>query len=362
MSQEAVMVQEALAPDAAMQALATELGQHHLRVHQPDDPPLMTAEPRSTVQPYVWRWETLARMVGRVSEVVPLERGGDRRTLRLVNPGLPYGATHTLWASIQTILPGEVATAHRHSVSAFRFIIEGAGASTTVDGVRYPMETGDLLLTPGWAWHDHRHDGTAPMVWLDGLDIPLARALHAVFFEPYGADQQPASRPDAESLYQYGAAGLRPVGAPPGSRASPLAVYKWDRTLAALEGMAATGPHDPYDDVAFEFRDPLSGRPALPTIGLGIQLLRPSVHTRAHRHTSSTVYHVVRGAGTTIIDGTAHDWGERDFLVVPPWAWHEHVNRSASQPAILFQMNDQPAMQALDLFREQSHPGATGQQ
>jgi gentisate 1,2-dioxygenase len=191
------------------------------------------------------------------------------------------------------------------------------------------------------------------MVWLDGLDIPLARALHAVFFQPYPADQQQSSRPDDESLYQYGAAGLRPVGAPHGGRASALAVYKWDRTVAALKGLAATGPYDPYDDVAFEYRDPATGVPALPTIGLGIQMLRPGVRTRAHRHTSSTVYHVVRGAGTTLVNGTAYDWGERDFFVVPPWAWHEHVNRSASEPAILFQMNDQPTMRALDLYREE---------
>ncbi|HZS01709.1 MAG TPA: cupin domain-containing protein [Chloroflexota bacterium] len=355
------MAQETLSIDAAMRALAQELATHHLRVHQPDDPPLMTAEPQSTVQPHLWRWPTLERMIGRVSEVVPLERGGERRTLRLVNPGLPYGATHTLWASIQCILPGEVATAHRHSVSAFRFIIDGAGASTTVDGARYPMERGDLLLTPGWAWHDHRHDGTAPMVWLDGLDIPLVRALHAVFFQPYSADQQVPTRPEAESLAHFGAAGLRPVGVRDDGQPSALAVYKWPRTLAALEALAATGPYDPHDDVAFEYRDPLTGRPALPTIGLGIQMLRPGVHTLAHRHTSSTVYHVVRGEGATIIDGTAYSWSERDFLVVPPWAWHEHLNHSSSQPAILFQMNDQPTMQALGLFQEQAQGTSAGQ-
>ena len=354
------MAQNTLTVDTATQALAAELGQHHLRVHQPDDPPLMTAEPQSAVQAYLWRWDTVTRMIGRVSEVVPLERGGERRTLRLVNPGLPYGATHTLWASIQCILPGEVATAHRHSVSAFRFIIDGAGASTTVNGARYPMETGDLLLTPGWAWHDHRHDGSGPMVWLDGLDIPLARALHAVFFQPYTADQQVSSRPEAESLAQFGAAGLRPVGVSHAGRPSALAVYKWDRTLAALQALAAAGPYDPCDDVAFQYRDPVTGRPALPTIGLGIQMLRPGVHTAAHRHTSSTVYHVVRGEGMTMVDGTAYDWGERDFLVVPPWAWHEHINRSAREPAILFQMNDEPTMRALDLYREEGRAGEAG--
>jgi gentisate 1,2-dioxygenase len=356
------MVQEAAVLDPTMQALAAELGQHHLRVHQPGDPPLMTAEPVSTVQPHVWRWATIARMIQRVGEVVPLERGGDRRTLRLVNPGLPYGATHTLWAAIQCILPGEVATAHRHSVTAFRFIIEGAGASTTVDGERYPMEAGDVLLTPAWAWHDHQHTGTGPMVWLDGLDIPLVRALHAVFFQPYTADQQPVNACPDGALRRFGGApGLRPLGAGPAGRPSPLPVYKWARTWEALQALAGTEP-DPFDDVALEYQNPLTGGPALPTIGLAIQMLRPGVHTRAHRHTSSTVYHVVRGAGATIINGQRFDWGERDFLVVPPWAWHEHVNASAREVAVLFQMNDMPTMRALDLYREEAYGPNEGRQ
>ena len=181
-----------------------------------------------------------------------------------------------------------------------------------------------------------------------------------MFFQPYTADQQVSLRPENESLAQFGTAGLRPIGVPHGGPPSALAVYKWDRTLAALEALAATGPHDPYDDVAFEYCDPLTGRPALPTIGLGIQMLRPGVDTAAHRHTSSTVYHVVRGEGTTIVNGTPHRWGARDFLVVPPWAWHEHVNASAQQPAIVFQMNDQPTMRALDLYREEGRADVIG--
>jgi gentisate 1,2-dioxygenase len=355
------MVQEAVDFDVAVQALNAELGEHHLRVHQPGDPPLMTREPTSTVLPHRWRWETIAQMTRRISEVVPLERGGDRRTLRLVNPGLPYGVTHTLWAAIQTILPGEVATCHRHSVSAFRYIVDGRQASTTVDGERYPMKTGDVLLTPAWSWHDHQHTGTEPMSWLDGLDIPLVRAMHAVFFEPYLTDQQPVNAVPDAALRRFGGPGMRPVGAVPAGRASALPVFKWARTLETLRGLVGTEP-DPYDDVAIEYQNPLTGAPALPTIGLGMQLLRPGVHTRAHRHTTSTVYHVVRGAGATIVNGTRYDWGARDFLVVPPWAWHEHLNASAREEAILFHMDDAPAMHALDLYRAEGYAPNDGRQ
>jgi len=130
-------------------------------------------------------------------------------------------------------------------------------------------------------------------------------------------------------------------------------VFKHARTRRRLDELAADDG-DPFDDVALEFRNPLSGGAALPTIGLGMQMLRPGVQTRAHRHTSSALYHVVNGSGTTIIDGEPFSWEVRDFLVVPPWAWHQHRNPSRTEPAVLFQMNDVPVMKALGLYREEA--------
>ena len=74
-------------------------------------------------------------------------------------------------------MPGEVAPAHRHSQSALRFIIEGHGAYTAVEGERTMMEPGDFVITPSWTWHDHGNDTDQPMVWLDGLDMPIVRAV-----------------------------------------------------------------------------------------------------------------------------------------------------------------------------------------
>lgn len=336
--------------------LATELQRYHLRVRQEGDPPLMTREPTTTVQPHVWRWRDVYELGKRVAETVSLEPGDDRRTLRLVNPGLPYGATHTLWAAVQEVLPGEVATAHRHTASAIRFIIQGQGAATTVQGEHYPMRIGDVLLTPSWTWHDHENTGSEPMLWLDGLDIPLVRALHAVFFEPYRAPKQPLAEWPENSFRRYSAGSLRPLrAAQPAWNASPLLVYPWQRTLESLEALAGTEP-DPFDDVALEYQNPLTGGSAMPTIGLAMQMLRPGVETRPHRHTSSSVHHVVRGEGATIIDNTRYDWSERDFFVVPPWTWHAHVNASSHAPAIIFQFNDLPVMHALGLYREEPLP------
>ncbi|HUN97642.1 MAG TPA: cupin domain-containing protein, partial [Bradyrhizobium sp.] len=184
------MAAEAMSDAKQRQELAEELAQYGVRVAQPDDAPLFTREPKSSMQPYHWKAADLARLLEKIGGSLKLEQGGQRRTLRLTNPGLPYGTTPTFWASIQYILPGEVASAHRHAATALRFIMQGSGADTIVGGEQYIINEGDLVLTPSWTWHDHEHRGSKPMVWLDVLDISLVRALHATFFEPSDAPRQ----------------------------------------------------------------------------------------------------------------------------------------------------------------------------
>jgi gentisate 1,2-dioxygenase len=344
---------EALMTDAGERAaLADELAAFNTRVAQPNDPPLFTKDPSSTMKACHWKAADISNLLDKIGAKLKLEAGGQRRTLRLTNPGLPYGTTPTFWVSIQYILPGEVATAHRHAASALRFIMQGKGADTTVDGEQYVINEGDLVLTPNWTWHDHEHKGDEPMVWIDVLDISLVRSLHATFFE--GAEkprQSVASTPD-RSFREYGSGIMRPIHRPTPGKASPLLAYPKERAEEAL-WQAAGLEGDPYDDVILEYQNPLTGEPALPTIGTRLQMLRPSSHTKAHRHTGSVVYYVVRGEGATIIDGQRFDWGTGDFLALPPWAVHEHLNRSATDEAVLFQVNDIPALEKLGLYREQ---------
>ncbi|MDP3136803.1 MAG: cupin domain-containing protein, partial [Burkholderiaceae bacterium] len=169
--------------EGARRALKEKLLKFNCRVHQPDEPPLFTREPNSVVQTVHWRWRDLEPLLEELGRQLSLEPGGNRRTLRLSNPGLPFGTTNTFWGSIQVILPGEVASNHRHTASAFRFIMKGGGATTTVNGERYPMNEGDLVLTPSMMWHDHEYKGDTPMIWLDVLDISMTRSMSAVFFE-----------------------------------------------------------------------------------------------------------------------------------------------------------------------------------
>jgi gentisate 1,2-dioxygenase len=339
----------------ARRLLKADLAKFNCRVHQPDDPPVFTSEPRPDVKTVLWRWRDLHPLLKRIGAEVDLVASGPRRTLRLQNPGLAVGTTNTFWGSIQVILPGEVAGAHRHSANAFRFIMHGSGATTTVEGERYPMSEGDLVLTPSWAWHDHVHCGSEPMIWLDVLDISLMHSMQATFFESYVADTQPVGPVPDRSLRQYGSGLMRPPTPQlaPASTINPLLVYSNEMAQAALREAAKLDP-DPIDDVILEYQNPLDGGPAMRTMGMRLQMLRPSVHCKARRHTGSKLYYVMRGEGTTIVEGQKYEWSGGDFLAVAPWSWHEHINRSKSHEAILFQVNDFPTLKALGYYREET--------
>jgi gentisate 1,2-dioxygenase len=347
------MGSEVMSDARQRQELADELAKYGVRVAQPDDQPLFTKEPKSTMQPFHWKAADLARLLEKIGASLKLEKGGQRRTLRLTNPGLPYGTTPTFWASIQYILPGEIASAHRHAATALRFIMEGEGADTIVDGEQYVINEGDLVLTPSWTWHDHEHKGAKPMIWLDVLDISLVRSLHATFFEGKDEPRQNVNRISDRSYREFGSGLLRPMHATRTGGPSPVLAYTWTRAEEALRQAGGLDP-DPFDGTLLEYQNPLTGGPALPTIGTAIQSLRPSVKGKSHRHTGSAVYYVVRGEGTTVIDGERFDWSKGDFLALPPWAVHAHENRSKTAEAILFQVNDIPVLKSLGLYREEA--------
>ncbi len=318
---------------------------------------LITPQPVADALPFVWPWEEVYPRILKAGDI-PIERGGERRVLILNNPGLAdlKTTTRNIYAGIQMVKPGEVAPAHRHTQSAIRFIIQGSGAYTSVEGERCFMEPYDLLLTPPWQWHDHGNETNEPVIWMDGLDINLVKSLDASFFEPYPDHKQPNTKPDNLSLKKYGGGALVPAWQRPAARlSSPLLIYKWAKTYEALRAMASAGEASPYDDVALSYVNPETGGSVLPTLSCWVQLLRPGIHTQAHRHTSSAVYHVVAGSGHTIINGRRFDWKKGDFLALPPWAWHEHGNASPTAEAILFSVTDLPVMEKLGLYREQAY-------
>jgi len=322
---------------------------------------LLPPEPKTKVQAHLWKWTALCDLAYRAADLVPIDRGGERRVLALVNPGLggKYAATQTLWAAVQIVKPGEIAPCHRHTPSAIRFIIEGDRTYTNVNGDKCVMSRGDLVLTPNWTWHDHGCESDQPTIWMDGLDLPLVSDLDAVFFEPYPEHQHAITQIN-DSEAKFSGPHLRPIWESLDSDYSPLLNYKWEPTYQALKRIGE-GPASPYDDVCFEYLNPNTGGPVLPTIGCNIQIIRPGVHTKAHRQVNSTVYHVFDGSGYSIINGQRFNWVRGDFFVVPPWAWHEHANENQVE-ATLFSIQDTPIVKALGLYREEPYMENGGHQ
>jgi gentisate 1,2-dioxygenase len=307
---------------------------------------------RTRVETRLWRWAEIEPLLRRTAEFMAPGRGGERRILRIANPGVPERtSTHTISVALQYLLPGEVAPAHRHTPNAIRFMLRGQGAYTTVDGDKCVMQPGDLVLTPSMTWHDHGNEGTGPVIWLDGLDSPVVRYLEALSMEPHAEQRQATGPRTGLSECRYGTAGLHPAWKAADGKPGRLLHYRWETTRNALLRLA-TVEASPFDDVMMEYVAPATGQSLLSTIGCYIQMLRPGVRTQTHRQTSSSVYLVFEGSGFTVIDGARYDWHQGDVLVVAPWAAHAHGNESGA-PAILFSIQDVPLLKLLSLYREE---------
>jgi gentisate 1,2-dioxygenase len=309
------------------------------------------ADPKTRVQAHLWQWSDVYDSLVQARQKIAVSSGSvERRVIRLVNPGMAETqmTSHTMLLSFQLIQPGEVAPAHRHTMTAIRFILQGSGAYTNVDGQKMVMEDGDLILTPQWSWHEHAHEGTDEMVWIDGLDVPLIQSLQAISFEPYGRGRLPVNEGiDSQALYGL----TRPVNNAP-LQIIPLLHYRWRDTYPALQRLSR-GSGDPCDGVALEYINPATNGSTLPTLSCWIQMLRPNERTKSHRHNSTSIYHAFRGSGTTVIDGRTFEWRKGDTFIVPLWSWHEHANVSSSEEAILFSMHDVPVLKAFGLYREE---------
>jgi gentisate 1,2-dioxygenase len=308
-------------------------------------------QPVTSVEPCLWKWADVYDSLLRAGELISLENS-ERRVVRLVNPGLNQQlafATHTIQISFQYVKPGENARGHRHTPAALRFVVQGNGAYTTVNGQQCVMEPGDLILTPKLTWHDHSNEAKEPIVWLDGLDFPLVQALHQVMQERYPERRQPIERSSEEVMGRLGDA-LRH-----GIASGEYFHYKWRDTGKTLHELAASpAPKDRFDGYLLEYRNPFTNGPTMTTIQCAVQLLPPADETETHRHTSTVIYHVFRGSGSTQIGERRFDWQQGDSFVVPLWHAHRHLNRSSSAEAMLFSMSDAPVLKALGLYREES--------
>jgi gentisate 1,2-dioxygenase len=311
---------------------------------------LVTPEPVSACQPAAWSFAAIRAAMIEAGGLITAKEA-ERRVLILENPGLRGQSkiTTDLYAGVQLVLPGEVAPAHRHAQSALRFVLEGSGAHTAVNGEQTEMHEGDFVITPPMAWHDHRNDSGQSIFWLDGLDIPIVQFLDASFAEHHDDDEQPLSRPIGDSAARFGS-NLLPVDAVPAGGASAVFSYPYSRTRDALEQMRRVDAWDPCHGLKMRYVNPSTGGYPMATIGAFIQLLPKAFTTAPYRSTDATIFVPVEGRGRTRI-GTDFvvEWQPRDIFVVPSW---KRVVHETAEDAVLFSFSDRPVQQALQLFRE----------
>ena len=316
---------------------------------------LVPPHPQSPCVAALWKYADVRPYLLRAGELSTAQEAV-RRVLILENPALRGKSciTQSLYAGLQLILPGEVAPSHRHTQSALRFIVEGSGAFTAVDGERTTMQPGDFIITPSMAWHDHGHDGSGPMVWLDGLDIPLIRFLDAGFAYNDARAAQTIQRPEGSSFARYGYH-MAPVrAASPYGKTSPIFSYPYARTREALDQLERFEPVDPWDGFKLRYVNPLTGGSPMPTMATFMQRLPPGFAGKASRQTDGAVYSVVEGTGVAIVDNGRQEqrfaFGPRDHFVVP--SWHS-LRWESNSGCVLFSYSDRPVHEALGIHQEE---------
>jgi gentisate 1,2-dioxygenase len=311
---------------------------------------LVPAEPTPVGVPYRWRYAEVRPYVLESADHISA-REAERRVLILENPGLrgTSQVTGTLYAGLQLIMPGEIAPAHRHTQSALRFIVEGEGAFTAVEGEKTLMKPGDFVITPSWSWHHHGNESSRPMVWLDGLDIPMLAHFNSTFREDHRAEEAPVSRPDGDALARYGS-GLLPVGYRTASLNSPVFNYPHARTREALHALTRGGEPDAHQGHLMRYANPVDGGWAMPTMATMIRLLPSGFGTKPYRSSDSLVSIVVEGSGAVEVGGQRLDLAAHDVFVVPGWIPY---SLHAQDDLVIFSYSDRAAQEKLGFFREQ---------
>ena len=305
-------------------------------------------DPVPLAHPYRWAWTDMEPILEGSCTALP-QSNTARRSLLYMNPGLARGTTQTIWAGIQIIQPGEIAWAHRHSVNALRFTIQGGdGLSTVVDGEALPMHPYDLILTPGWCWHDHHNQKGEPAIWLDVLDVPFIGMINQNFYEELGESVQDRLNEPVVTASQV----LRPTGALATQQRPPYR-YPWAETRARLEMLATTEPH-PANGIVVDYVNPITGGATLSTLACSVQMLPPGFTGTRLRRSASAVHFVIDGAGEIKFDDTTIPFAQHDGIATPNWTWHQFINTSKNDPAFLFTVTDRPILDAFGLYREQA--------
>jgi gentisate 1,2-dioxygenase len=319
------LTREELARSGSLEELYGKLARIDVGPGWSKPTPSLWASPRKTFSPAHWSYEQAHGALEAAGRLINTELA-ERRNLILVNPaeGNTYGTVRTIVAAYQMIMPGEWARAHRHTPNALRLILDAEpGTYTVVDGLNIAMEPGDVLLTPNWSTHGHGNASKACAYWLDFLDAPLVQLLEPMFFEPQEEDET------HEAFHED-----------PPTKDSPF-VFTLVDTLRRLDEAVPT-PTGPFG-TSIEL-----GGPALDSMALHMMKLEPGARTAVHQSTANNIYAVVRGSGTTTVDGERFAWQRGDVIAAPAWRPHFH---EAADDAVMFRVTDEPVLQKLGFHR-----------
>jgi len=296
---------------------------------------LIPAQPRPAASPALWRYEEMRSLLLEAGSLITPQEA-ERRVLILENPSLRGTSliSQSMYSGLQLVDSGETTSTHRHATSAIRFVIESEKGYTAVDGVRTTMHPGDLVVTPSWTYHDHGNPGDSPVIWLDGLDVPLVNLLGTSFAESYPGEFQPVRKPEGDAEAPFN--------------------FSYARSREALDRLYRNEPLSECHGIKMQYANPATGGYPMPTIGAFLQLLPAGFRGRSYRSTDSAVYCVVEGWGTSIIGGTEFEWRKNDVFVVPSWcAVSHHPHSQAQGESVLFSFSDRPVQKMLGLWREE---------
>jgi gentisate 1,2-dioxygenase len=294
---------------------------------------------------HLWAWSELEPLVKAAMGMTSMA-AIERRVLTLADPaaqGDAAGTTTNLTAALQILMPGESARPHRHSMNAVRFVLEGSDAVTRVDGRDCLMTEGDLVITPGWSWHEHTHLGSAPIVWLDALDSPLHRHLGTDAFEPGPAPDLPAHADEAA----FAMPNIVPELADPPPAHSPVFRYPWGEAAHAV----ASAPKARDGARRVRYVNPLTGGAVMSLIDCYLMQIDPGAETIPFRTTANAVAVAVEGRGSSRIGEKTLRWGPKDVFSMPHGNWIAH--QADGGPARLFVVSDRDVLRRLDLLKEE---------
>lgn len=312
---------------------------------------LPPGRPIPATRPTLWSYKALRPLLMQAGELTPIEKA-ERRVLVLANPG--HGlekmqASAAIYLGMQLLMPGEWAPAHRHTPNAMRVIVEGEGASTTVNGEKCPMSRGDLILTPTGTWHEHKHEGDKPVVWLDVLDLPLVHYLEA----SYHVDSDPQAVQGGNGEENYRAAGMVPTpGFVRSDKSYPMMRYPWADAKAALQSLATNQPE--LQHVQLTYINPETGKDAQNILGVHAQMLRPGQTLTLPVRSPAVVYHLIEGSAQIQTEGKTFTMEEADTSCVPGFTAATVTNLSSSEAAYFFVADESPLHRKLGIYEVRS--------